>query len=109
MAGEIPTRDTDRHGSKRRTREAEPPDDPLVPRRMRDHLGDLTMLGIADVTDRNEGRRGGKYHGYTLKTDTETVVTALDGTVSEVGVHQSLAEAGYRDVQTTLTDISGPD
>jgi cell division control protein 6 len=84
-------------------------DDPLVPRRMRDHLGDLTMLGIADVTERNEGRRGGKYREYTLKTDTETVVTALDETISEVGVHQSLAEAGYRDVQTTLTDISGPD
>jgi cell division control protein 6 len=81
-------------------------DDPLVPRRMRDHLGDLTMLGIADVTERNEGRRGGKYREYTLKTDIETVVTALDETISEVGVHQSLAEAGYRDVQTTLVDVA---
>lgn len=84
-------------------------DDPLVPRRMRDHLGDLTMLGIADVTERNEGRRGGKYREYTLKTDIETVVTALDETISEVGVHQSLADAGYRDVQTTLVDITEDD
>lgn len=80
--------------------------DPLVPRRMRDHLGDLTMLGIADVTERNEGRRGGKYREYTLKTDTKTVVSALDDTISEVGVHRSLADAGYREVQTTLTEPS---
>lgn len=84
-------------------------DNPLVPRRMRDHLGDLTMLGIADVTERNEGRRGGKYREYTLKTDTETVVTALDETISEVGIHQSLADAGYRDVQTSLIDVTEDD
>jgi cell division control protein 6 len=81
-------------------------DDPLVPRRMRDHLGDLTMLGIADVSERNEGRRGGKYREYTLKTDVETVVKALDGTISEIGVHQSLADAGYRDVRTTVVDAA---
>lgn len=84
-------------------------DEPLVPRRMRDHLGDLTMLGIADVTERNEGRRGGKYREYTLKTDVETVVEALDETIDRVGVHQSLADAGYQDVQTTLMDISPQD
>jgi cell division control protein 6 len=84
-------------------------DEPLVPRRMRDHLGDLTMLGIADVTERNEGRRGGKYREYTLKTDTETVVKALDETISEVGVHQALAQAGYADVQTTLPDAARQD
>jgi cell division control protein 6 len=76
--------------------------DPLVPRRMRDHLGDLTMLGIADVIERNEGRRGGKYREYTLKTDLETVLEALEETIDNVGVHQSLSEAGYQDVQTTL-------
>ena len=80
-------------------------DKPLVPRRMRDHLGDLTMLGIADVTERNEGRRGGKYREYTLKTGIDTVIEALDETISRVGVHQSLAEAGYQDVQTTLMDV----
>jgi len=84
-------------------------DDPLVPRRMRDHLGDLTMLGIADVTERNEGRRGGKYREYTLKADTDTVIEALDETINRVGVHQSLADAGYQDVQTTLIDIPEQD
>lgn len=84
-------------------------DDPLVPRRMRDHLGDLTMLGIADVTEQNEGRRGGKYREYTLKTDIDTVVTALDETISEVGVHQSLADTGYREGQTSLVDITKKD
>ena len=77
--------------------------EPLVPRRMRDHLGDLTMLGIADVTERNEGRRGGRYREYTLQTDPETVVNALDETIREVGVHDSLVKHGYRD----LTSNSG--
>ncbi len=70
--------------------------DPLVPRRMRDHLGDLTMLGIADVTERNEGRRGGRYREYTLQTIPETVVDALDETIRAVGVHQSLVDGGLR-------------
>ena len=71
--------------------------DPLVPRRMRDHLGDLTMLGIADVTERNEGRRGGRYREYTLQTIPETVVDALDETIREVGVHQSLVDGGFHE------------
>ena len=70
--------------------------DPLVPRRMRDHLGDLTMLGIADVTERNEGRDGGRYREYTLQTIPETVVDALDETIRAVGVHQSLVDGGLR-------------
>ena len=70
--------------------------DPLVPRRMRDHLGDLTMLGIADVTERNEGRDGGRYREYTLQTIPETVVAALDETIRAVGVHQSLVDNGLR-------------
>ena len=68
--------------------------DPLVPRRMRDHLGDLTMLGIADVTERNEGRDGGRYREYTLQTIPETVVAALNETIRTVGVHQSLVDGG---------------
>ena len=71
--------------------------EPLVPRRMRDHLGDLTMLGIADVTERNEGRRGGRYREYTLQTIPETVVDALDETIREVGVHQSLVDGGFHE------------
>ena len=71
--------------------------DPLVPRRMRDHLGDLTMLGIADVTERNEGRDGGRYREYTLQTIPETVVDALDETIRAVGVHQSLVDGGFHE------------
>jgi hypothetical protein len=33
-------------------------------------------------------------------------VKALDGTISEIGVHQSLADAGYRDVRTTVVDAA---
>ena len=71
--------------------------DPLVPRRMRDHLGDLTMLGIADVTERNEGRDGGRYREYPLQTIPETVVDALDETIRAVGVHQSLVDGGFHE------------
>lgn len=78
-------------------------DEPLVSRRMRDHLGDLTMLGIAEVTERNEGRRGGKYREYTLKTDTKTVLGALEETIHRVGVHQSIEHVAFKDLQMTLT------
>ena len=69
---------------------------PVRPRRMRDHLGDRTMLGIADVTERNEGRDGGRYREYALQTIPETVVDALDETIRAVGVHQSLVDGGLR-------------
>ncbi|WP_245779559.1 hypothetical protein [Halostagnicola kamekurae] len=36
--------------------------DSLVPRRMRDHLGELSMLGIASRTERNRGELGGRYY-----------------------------------------------
>ncbi len=42
---------------------------PLVTRRMRDHLSELIMLGILDVTERNEGRRGGTYREYSVSMD----------------------------------------
>ena len=77
--------------------------EPLVPRRMRDHLGDLTMLGIADVTERNEGRRGGRYREYTLQTIPETVVDALDETIREVGVHQLLVDGGFHELTGEVT------
>ena len=72
---------------------------------MRDHLGDLTMLGIADVTERNEGRRGGRYREYTLQTTPETVVDALDETIREAGVHESLVDGGYRDPVDVVSDV----
>jgi cell division control protein 6 len=66
--------------------------DPLVPRRMRDHLGELSMLGIVSAVERNEGRRGGTYREYSVEMDVDMILTALEDTVAEVGVHESVAE-----------------
>lgn len=64
--------------------------DPLVPRRMRDHLSELAMLGLVSVTERNEGRRGGTYREYTLSMNVDLILSALDEVVDEVGVHESI-------------------
>jgi cell division control protein 6 len=56
--------------------------DPLVRRRMHDHLADLTMLGILDRQSRNEGRSGGQYYEYEFAVDLKTVrevVADLEG------------------------------
>lgn len=56
--------------------------DPLVRRRMHDHLADLAMLGILDRHARNEGRAGGQYYEYEFSVDLSTVcevVSDLDG------------------------------
>jgi len=66
--------------------------DPLVPRRMRDHLSELAMLGIVSVTERNEGRRGGTYREYDLDMDVELILSAMADTVELVGVHESITE-----------------
>ncbi|WP_128224387.1 orc1/cdc6 family replication initiation protein [Halobacteriaceae archaeon SHR40] len=58
--------------------------DPLVRRRMHDHLADLAMLGILDRQSRNEGRSGGQYYEYKFAVDLGTVravVTDLEGVV----------------------------
>jgi len=58
--------------------------DPLVRRRMHDHLADLAMLGILDRQSRNEGRSGGQYYEYEFAVDLETVrevVADLEGVV----------------------------
>ena len=47
--------------------------EPLVRRRMHDHLADLSMLGILDRWTRNEGRAGGQYYEYEFKVDLTTV------------------------------------
>ena len=64
--------------------------DPLVPRRMRDHLSELAMLGLVSVTERNEGRRGGTYREHTLEMDIELILSALDEIITDVGIHDSL-------------------
>lgn len=76
--------------------------DPLVPRRMRDHLSELTMLGIVSVTERNEGRRGGTYREYELDLPVEQVLSALSETVELVGVHESVVDMA--DVELEAAD-----
>ncbi len=58
--------------------------DPLVRRRMHDHLADLAMLGILEQHSRNEGRAGGQYYEYEFNVSLElvrTVVRGLEGVV----------------------------
>jgi cell division control protein 6 len=76
--------------------------DPLVPRRMRDHLGELAMLGIIGVTERNEGRRGGTYREYTLDMDVKQVLAAMSETVELVGVHDSVVDRALSDTDIEL-------
>ncbi|WP_435335862.1 Cdc6/Cdc18 family protein [Haloarchaeobius sp. TZWWS8] len=82
--------------------------DPLVPRRMRDHLSELAMLGIISVTERNEGRRGGTYREYGLDLSPELVLSALDETVELVGIHDSIMDRVDVDegqpIRSTLDD-----
>ena len=47
--------------------------DPLVRRRMHDHLADLAMLGILDRQMKNEGRAGGHYYQYEFDVDLDIV------------------------------------
>ncbi len=65
--------------------------DPLVRRRMHDHLADLAMLGILERHSRNEGRSGGQYYEYDFNVDLELVcqvVGDLEGLVLPEGVLQ---------------------
>ncbi|RLM53837.1 AAA family ATPase [Halobellus sp. Atlit-31R] len=90
LDGEAPVRSRDVRP--RYTRFAELANrDPLVPRRMRDHLSELAMLGIVSVSERNEGRRGGTYREYALDMDVELILSAMMETVELVGVHDSIA------------------
>lgn len=90
----------------RYTRFAEMADrDPLVPRRMRDHLSELAMLGIISVTERNEGRRGGTYREYALDMDVDLLLDAMADTVQDVGVHRSVKDFLVDDPSDELTDV----
>ncbi|UHH26559.1 orc1/cdc6 family replication initiation protein [Halobacterium noricense] len=51
--------------------------DPLVRRRMHDHLADLAMLGILDRHSRNEGRSGGQYYEYEFAVDLDLVANVV--------------------------------
>jgi cell division control protein 6 len=105
LEGEAPVRSRDIRP--RYTRFAEIADrDPLVPRRMRDHLSELTMLGIVSVTERNEGRRGGTYREYALDMEVDLLLDAMAETVREVGIHQSVREFVVpEDLETVDADL----
>ncbi|WP_394325744.1 hypothetical protein [Halolamina pelagica] len=51
--------------------------DPLVRRRIHDHLADLAMLGILDRHSRNEGRSGGQYYEYEFAVDLDLVANVV--------------------------------
>lgn len=98
LEGETPTRSRDIRP--RYTRFCELADrDPLVPRRMRDHLSELAMLGISSVIERNEGRRGGTYREYALDMDPELLLGAMGDTVEVVGVHESVVDKAFAEGQ----------
>ncbi len=104
LEGETPVRSRDVRP--RYTRFAELANrDPLVPRRMRDHLSELAMLGIVSVTERNEGRRGGTYREYALDMDVELLLSAMAETVELVGVHDSIEEHVDDPPTATLDDF----
>ena len=71
--------------------------DPLVPRRMRDHLNELAMLGIASRVERNKGEVGGRYYEYSLDTNPDLLLEALDETVDMVGVTEAVQKRLNRD------------
>jgi cell division control protein 6 len=109
LEGEAPVRSRDVRP--RYTRFTEMADrDPLVPRRMRDHLSELAMLGIVSVTERNEGRRGGTYREYAIDMDVDLLLDAIEDTVREVGVHQSVQRFLVNDEleqgETELSDFA---
>jgi len=52
--------------------------DPLVRRRMHDHLADLAMLGILNRQSRNEGRAGGQYYEYEFNVGLRLVCEVVD-------------------------------
>ncbi|WP_049979434.1 orc1/cdc6 family replication initiation protein [Halolamina rubra] len=105
LEGEVPVRSRDIRP--RYTRFTEMAGrDPLVPRRMRDHLSELAMLGIISVTERNEGRRGGTYREYAIDMDLHLLLEAMADTVDDVGVHKSVQEFLDEDVEEPVVDTS---
>ncbi|MDQ2049641.1 orc1/cdc6 family replication initiation protein [Natronolimnohabitans sp. A-GB9] len=71
--------------------------DALTSRWMHDHLDEMEMLGLVNIEKRNEGSTGGQYKVVALDQEPPAVLDALNDTIEQVGVHQS--------VQTTLKDL----
>lgn len=52
--------------------------DPLVLRRMRDHLSELALYSVLDRRKRNDGYNKGSYHEFSLAIPVETAVDVLE-------------------------------
>ncbi|WP_423746485.1 orc1/cdc6 family replication initiation protein [Haladaptatus sp. SPP-AMP-3] len=50
---------------------------PLVERRIRDHLRELSLCSVLELKEHNDGYREGSYFEYQLNTSTNTVVNVL--------------------------------
>ncbi len=66
--------------------------DPLTLRRVRDFLRELEMLGAVTLTEQNRGSRGGQFLEADIRHPIDVMVTALDGTIDELGAHDSIVE-----------------
>ncbi|ELY48762.1 cell division control protein 6 [Natronolimnohabitans innermongolicus JCM 12255] len=64
---------------------------------MRDHLGELSMLGIATWVERNKGEAGGRYYEYSLDTSPDLLLEALEETVDRVGMTEAIQKRLTRD------------
>jgi len=49
------------------------------------------MLGAISIIERNMGEAGGHYYEFGLEHDLETLVTALEETIDDIGMHESLS------------------
>lgn len=48
------------------------------------------MLGLLSVTEKNLGRKGGKYRKWDLKTDISNILESIEETLKLVGVLRSI-------------------
>jgi len=64
---------------------------------MHDHIDELEMLGLVSVDKKNKGSSGGQYKVIGLDQELLAVLNALEDTINQVGVHES--------VQTKLTEL----
>jgi len=71
--------------------------DALTSRWMHDHIDELEMLGLVSVDKKNKGSSGGQYKVIGLDQELLAVLNALEDTINQVGVHES--------VQTKLTEL----
>ncbi|KZN26156.1 cell division control protein Cdc6 [Haladaptatus sp. R4] len=63
---------------------------PNSSRWMRAQCDTLEMLGLTESNHRNEGLAGGSYREHVLAQDLDLVVQALDGTIMQTGIHDSI-------------------